>query len=80
LEQIVVSLTQEEFDAVTYALEVAYERAMEGYTPRSRGSDKPSGANEPTGPDSPEDGEPTTPPRAEVLKTILDRLNDAWLQ
>lgn len=78
MPEVRVTLTDIEFETLVHILAHAYERALEGNRPSDRSSGQQIAANEPLPSDSLEDGL-STPPTAETIKTIADKLTDAWL-
>ena len=78
MPELRITLTNEEFDALSYVLEHAYERALESYEPLSRGSGEQVSSEEVLPVYSREE-KPVSPPSPQVIKSLEEKLTDAWL-
>lgn len=78
MPELRITLTTEEFDALSYVLEHAYEKALEGYKSLSRGSGEQVSSDEVLPVYSREE-KPFSPPSPQVIKSVGEKLTDAWL-
>ena len=77
MQELRITLSDEEFDALSYVLAHAYERALEGYNSSARGSGNQVSTDEPLPTLSPEE-KPFSPPSAQVIKSLEEKLIDGW--